>query len=740
MKSIIYNILLLWIVVLVSTITIQAQGKLERANRYQKSLDYQNAIKAYEKVLKKAVVPDALFKLPECYRKIGNYKKAGYWYAQAVMHPEATPEMHLYLGICQLAQENVVDARASFNQFIALAPGDLRGKQLLAACDDSIRTLLQGSGALYVVRNIEEINTRYDEFSVAHHRKGLVYCAERDTAGGAARYTSGWTGRSFTDVYYIDARLVDEEKMEFKYGKQRPFDKIVKTKFHDGPVCFSPDGTIMYFTKNFYNKGKYNPDMSGILQTAIMKVKVTNTGWEKKAELVDFANSEYSVCHPAVTPQGDKMYFASDMPGGFGRMDIYVSYYEGGRWSQPINVGPEINTEGDELFPWVSPTGVLYFSSDGHTGLGGHDIYFTKATRGKWSPLENIGAPINSNYDDFGYSTDSSAVFGYFSSNREGGKGFTDIYSFTKLAVNAELLVFDKLTGKGIENVTLNSDCFPRSTFETNIEGRADLQLPLDRSCTFTLSSPDFPDTTVVVSTENFKIGDRLFFDVPILLRQIDMKVSGRLVDEASGTPLSNAKVEVLSNCGSAPQTTTTDADGNYSIKVKGDCQYVVKVVKEGYFTTTTNFNTNGIRKDTTIEGNIAMPEFYTIEDLDTSSLYQINAVYYDYDQDRINLDRSPDLQRLVDLMLNNEDLAVEIRSHTDSRGDAFYNQDLSMRRAQAITNFMIDNGISEARVSYKGFGETKLLNNCDDFTPCSEDQHRMNRRTEFRVVRIKKN
>ena len=227
---------------------------------------------------------------------------------------------------------------------------------------------------------------------------------------------------------------------------------------------------------------------------------------------------------------------------------------------------------------------------------------------------------------------------------------------------------------------------------------------------------------------------------MPILLRQIDMKVSGRLVDEASGTPLSNAKVEVLSNCGSAPQTTTTDADGNYSIKVKGDCQYVVKVVKEGYFTTTTNFNTNGIRKDTTIEANIAMPEFYTIEDLDTSSLYQINAVYYDYDQDRINLDRSPDLQRLVDLMLNNEDLAVEIRSHTDSRGDAFYNQDLSMRRAQAITNFMIDNGISEARVSYKGFGETKLLNNCDDFTPCSEDQHRMNRRTEFRVVRIKKN
>lgn len=738
MKSICCHFLL-WITLLSFSHVVVGQqtGRMSRANKYFRELNYQNAIKLYEKVLSKEVVPEALFNLPECYRKIGDYRKAEVWYAQAVMHPESTPEMHFYYGLSLLSNGNPKAAQASFEKFMELAPGDMRGPQLMMACKDSVRNLLMNSGALYLVRNVKEINTRFDEFSVTKHRKGLVYCAERDTAGGIGLFTSAWTNRPFTDVYYVDNRLVDEEIMKFKYGRPREFDKIVNTKLHDGPVCFSPDGTTMYFTRNFYNKGKMTRDGNGLVQTQIMSVKMTNTGWEKKAKKIDFARKDYSVAHPALTANGDKMYFASDMPGGFGRMDIYVSYYEGGRWSEPINLGPEINTEGDEVFPWVHPDGTLYFSSDGHTGLGGYDIYSSKAKKGRWSPLENIGSPINSSYDDFGYSIDSSGVFGYFSSNRDSSIGGTDIYSFAKLAVQTDLLVFDKVTGKGIEGVTLSSDCFPRKDFETNLEGMSYLSLPLNRNCEFTVSSSVFGDTTISISTEGYAMGAKLFIQVPIEMKQLDVSVSGTLTNKDSGEPLANATIEVLSSCDIEPQTTTTDENGNYEIEVNPNCQYVVKVIKEGYFTTTTNFNTMGVNSDTAFSANIALPESFNTAMLDTSSVYQIETIYYDYDQDRINLARSTGLQQLLGLMLEQEDLAVEIRAHTDSRGDAAYNQALSARRAKGVADYLIENGISEDRLSYVGLGEAQLLNGCDDFADCTEQEHQVNRRTDFRVIRM---
>ncbi|WCL80331.1 OmpA family protein [Saprospira sp. CCB-QB6] len=759
MKSILSRLCLAFFCLALAATSLEAQSaKLTKANKFYQQLNFRKAIELYENILAKKTEPEALFNLPDCYRRIGDYQKAERWYAKAVLHPEANAELYFYLGLSQLSNNRPQEARVSFEKFRELAPGDLRGPQLIEACNDSLRTLLNNSGALYIVRNVREINTKYDEFGLNTHRKGIVYCAERDTGAAPIFFQSAWTGRPFVDVYYCDRRLVDEETKAYKYGKSRPFDKIVDTRYHDGPVTFSPDGTTMYFTRNYYDKGKVERDGTGIVRTQIMSTKMTNTGWEKKGRRVDFARTSYSVAHPTLNAEGDKMYFASDMPGGFGRMDLYVSYLEGSGWSEPINLGPEINTEGDEVFPWLAADGTLYFASDGHTGLGGLDVYSSKAYKGRWRPLENLGSPINSRFDDFAYmQDDSSGISGYFSSNRDSAVGATDIFFFTKLAVNTELLVFDKVTGKGVDEVSLTSDCFPRKEYLTDINGRVQLQLPLNRGCTFEVFSPAFGDTSVTISTEGYAMGARLFIQVPIVAKKLEIKVEGQVLNDKTGEPLANAAVELMSNCQKASIKGNTDAEGNYSLKALANCQYVIKASKEGYFTSTNKFNTLHVDEDTTFNANVALPELFKLDDpnnpngeggsfgggnpngFEGEQVYQIDAIYYDYDQDRINLERSTGLQQLLDIMVNNPELVVEIRSHTDSRGDANYNLELSSRRAKAVADYLIAKGISEARLSYLGLGESQLLNGCDDFSSCNEAQHGENRRTEFRVIRQNK-
>lgn len=718
------------------------QGKLAQANNLFRRLNYQEAIQLYHEVLKKSQEPEALFNLAECYRKVGDPKNAETWYSQAILHPEATPDMYFYLGQALLANDKLAAAKAQFEKFMELAPDQRRGKNLRAACNDTIRQDLMNAGSLYTIKNLEDVNSRFDDFGVSLFRKGLVFCSERDTAGVANR-RSAWTGRSFVGVYFSERRMIDEDKLEYKYGKPEEFSKRLNTRLHDGPVVFTNSFQDAYVTRNSLKGQKgYEKGTNGIVTLGIYKSSYSGDDWGALQPL-SFNNPNYTVAHATLNSDGDKMYFASDMEGGFGGMDLYVSYLEGGsKWSEPINLGPGINTEGDELFPFVSSAGTLYFASDGHTGLGGFDIYYSKSKRGKWDPIQNVGFPINSNYDDFAYVADSAGTVGYFSSNRDGGKGLTDIYSFTRLTLEAEILVFDKATGTGVEGVTLTTECFPKKTFVTNVDGKVYVELPLNRACNFLVESPEYGNSTVNISTENYQVRSTLFFDVPLEVSEVKFDANGTVRDK-KGNPVSGAEVTLLSSCGNKTQTTKTTSSGDYHFDLEANCCYMVRVTQPGYFTSVDTFCTKGKTKSKTFESNVTMPKFWEqnmISNLDTSSIYVIDNIYYATGAYQVDVKRSPGLQDLLNLLNANTDVAVEIRSHTDSRGTDDANFTLSTKRAKSVADYLIDNGIAEDRVAYKGLGESQLINSCTDGVPCTDAEHQENRRTEFRVFQLNRN
>ncbi|MCH2045725.1 MAG: OmpA family protein, partial [Saprospiraceae bacterium] len=485
-------------------------------------------------------------------------------------------------------------------------------------------------------------------------------------------------------------------------------------------------------------------DANGISRLKIYSGARSGDKWTNIQEL-PFNSDEYSCAHPTTTSDGDKMYFASDMEGGFGGMDIYVSYLEGGnKWSAPINLGPEINTEGDETFPFLANDGTLYFASDGHTGLGGYDVYFSNVERGIWDPVTNIGYPMNTRFDDFGITLDSAGVRGFIASNREGGKGLADIYSFTRRAVETEILVFDKLSGEGIEGIELVSECFPREVFITNVDGKINIDLPLDYSCTFKINSDQYGEKTVDVSTQGFQMRTTLFFEIPLEISELAFDVNGSVRDK-KGNPMEGADVILLSSCGGASQTAKTDATGDYKFQIAPSCCYMVRVTAPGFFTSIDTFCTKGVTKPQTFESTVTMSKFWEENMLtnlpdDTSSIYVIDNIYYRLGAVQPIMGSSSGVEDLLTLLRNNPEVGVEVRSHTDSRGTTSDNFNLSTKRAEWIAEYLIENGIPEDHVSYKGFGESQLINGCSDGVSCSEREHKLNRRTEFRVIRMESN
>lgn len=724
----------------VASLAWAQNAKLNKANKYFRELNYQGAIELYEQILKKEMKPQALFNLAECYRKIGDTRQAERLYSQSITHPEALPEMYVHLGQALLSNRRPADARRQFEKFLSMQPSDTRAKNLLRACNDTVRLELENAGLLYQVKAIEEINTTNDDFGAAFYKKGIVFASEKDT-GGVALRRSAWTGRPFLDLFYTNVRLIDEDKLEFKFSRPEEFGRELQTKWHDASVCFNEDHTQILLTRNYIDRRKVSYSSKGVVNTKIIQAKRVGEEWQK-IENAAFSNPEFSVMHPALTPDGYKLYFSSDMDGGFGGMDLYVAYNENGNWSAPINLGPGINTEGDEVFPYVSKDGLLYFASDGHTGMGGLDIYYSRATRGVWSPVANMGAPINSNKDDFGFVIDATKKYGFVSSNRDGGKGLTDIYLFKRLSVDATLLVFDKATGKGLENVDVTCDCFPRKTFKTNVDGMLYMELPMNKTCHFTMAS-EAANKEMSVSTQGYAVGSDIFEQVPMDLGAgLKFVVDGKALDKDENTPLSSVLLTLLNSCTSASQTVIADENGKFIFNLEPNCCYVVRAAKEGYFTATTNFCTKGLYKSDTLEATIEMPRLLTINGntitLDTNSVFIADNIYHEYDKADINVAASTGLESLLTLMQNNPDIAIEIRSHTDSRGSGAYNFNLSTRRAKAIADYLISKGIAETRLAYKGMGESELVNGCGDSVPCSEEEHQQNRRTEFRIMRFK--
>ncbi len=803
-------------------------GKLKQANKMMKNLNYIEAIELYNQILEKNDVAEAKIKIAEAYRKIGDSGNGEFWYGQVVRLAEAEPIAKLYYG--QMLQRNgkCELAREWYNQYIEATPEDLRGQYLARACDYEQELMTKGAG-IYEVKHLD-FNSEVDDFGPNYYQDGILFASDRDK-GTFVKREHGWTGNPFLELYYTEAKETKKGEDgvcgEFVYARPEKFNKKLNSKYHEAVVTFSSGADELFFTRNNLQGGKTGKDDEGYVRLKVYTAKSLGDGKWGDLESLPFNSDEYSVAHPALSPDGQTLFFASDMPGGFGDMDIYYSKKESGRWGPPTNLGPSINTEGREVFPFMDKNNRLYFSSDGLIGLGGLDVFYTsERTEGEWEMPENPGYPLNSISDDLAVVFDDNGTCGYFSSNRSGGVGGDDIYSFKKVAVPVEIYVYDEETQEPIAGATVVEDCTGRELL-TGEDGTVVIEMKINSCCNFAASMETYSDNTLEGCAEGFGSDSRV--EIP-LAPAVKYNLEGIVFDEGTGLPLGGATVALTNDCsGEDVPDIITDESGRFQFDLDKNCCYTVKGSKQRYLADTKDgFCTTGdeaedfavklfltptvygpdtdsdIRPEeppvTTITPEPQYDEFgneipadevvydppstnsdvvykssddalfYKADDGTLADgyiggkLYQkgiliedptgappkaptvgdpkpgdyiafLLHIYYDFDQASIRPDAEPELDKLYTRLIDNPEIIVEIGSHTDARGSKSYNKRLSQRRANAVVKWLVAKGISRERLVPVGYGETMTVNGCKDFIPCSERDHQLNRRTEFRVV-----
>lgn len=448
------------------------QSKVNSGDKKYDNYAYVDAIKTYEKVAVKGYKSEDMFKkLGNSYYFNSDFENAAKWYGELfAMNTTLEPEYYYRYAQSLKTTGDIEKANKLLDEFNAKSKNDSRGK--LYKNDLNYLDQIKANSGRYKIENLA-VNSKYSDFGSFVHDNKLYFASARDT-GNFSQRKHNWTGEYFTNIYNADLNSENENA-----PKAKKFKSAINTKFHEASPVFTKDGKTVYFTRNNYINGKKGKDANKITLIKIYKADLGSDGkWINIAEL-PFNSNNYSVAHPALSPDEKTLYFASDMPGSLGQSDLYkISINSDGSFGTPENLGNSINTEGKETFPFVTNENEIYFSSDGYPGLGGLDVFATSIDKdGKIDNIQNIGSDVNSPKDDFAYIIDTDTRRGYFSSNKNGGQGSDDIYKFLetkRLKCIQELngVITDEATGAILPNtkVTLfdNQMGLKNSTFSDN--------------------------------------------------------------------------------------------------------------------------------------------------------------------------------------------------------------------------------------------------------------------------------
>lgn len=443
-----HNLKLILVVLLFLHVSAEAQERLiEKGNEKFEAYSFSPAIDIYKKVIEKGYVSaDLLRKLGNSYYYNADYKDAANTYKRLVADYPNEVKAEDYFKYAQtLKTLGDYDTSSSImSKFIDITQGD--GRAMAFGGDRDFMAEIKDNSGRYKLAPFE-FNSPYSDFAPSFYKAGLIFSSDRDT-GNFARYRHTWNAKDFLDLYEVN---VDSSSL----NKVRKLDETVNTRLHESTSTVTKDGQTLYFTRNNFIEGKYIKDDKGIIRLKIFRAQLLEDSTWGEVEELPFNSDAYSVANPALSPDEKTLYFASDMPGTLGESDLFmVKINQDRTFGPPQNLGPNINTEARETFPFITSSEILYFSSDGHPGLGGLDVFATKILRKDFTgKVLNVGEPVNSKTDDFTFIFDEQLRIGYVASNREDGLGADDIYSF----VESRPLVFDciqKVTGTVRDKIT----------------------------------------------------------------------------------------------------------------------------------------------------------------------------------------------------------------------------------------------------------------------------------------------
>ncbi|WP_462251668.1 OmpA family protein [Ekhidna sp.] len=640
--------------------------ELATADRKFEHFHFMAAAVHYKRALEIRMSPKIQLKLADTYRLMNKPVDSEFWFQQAInsrVHMSDDDMIHY----AQMLKANGKYAEA-MKIFEKLA----HKEEWIAKKAEALKRTEE----LYANQHAYDVewatfNSSHKDFSPIYRNGEIVFVSGRSNSGKKHM----WDHSNFLELFTVEEDIVTE------------FHSNINTSYHEGPSTFFDDGNKMYFSRNNFLKNKMGLSKDGVNKLKIYYSESKNgKDWSQPVEFIH-NDDEYSTAHPSITEDGRTLYFASDMPGGYGGVDIYKAEYRDGRWSSPVNLGPNVNTPRDEMFPYIRNNGVLYFSSTGHYGLGGLDIY--KYTIGENKEAENMGYPVNTNGDDFGISFYKDTNKAYFSSNRAGGMGEDDIYSVFvyDYAINVKLI--DAITGEHIQtdgridvlktmrtHLNDNGISVPQTSYSFGVESGT--------SFFVTGSAEGYYQGNLIIQIEDDLVGDveQREYEIPLTRLEGGMETEVLVVinNDSPSQLFYKEDVDFIAYDGSLDQLKSY-------LKQVG-----VEIIKETYLTN----------------------------------------ILYDFDKYEIRSDASRSLDRIANYLRKDPELNIILEAHTDVRGSNQYNKLLAKRRVEAARDYLLKSGIASERIFMGSHGEEKTLNDCTE--GCDESQHQQNRRTEIRI------
>jgi outer membrane protein OmpA-like peptidoglycan-associated protein/tetratricopeptide (TPR) repeat protein len=557
----------------------------------------------------------------------------------------------------------------------------------------------------YTIANYRQIK-KGEEFCAVPYKGAVVLVSNRRNTGFVNRNYS-WTGQYFTDLIAIgDTVDISTDKL---------WKEVKRTNPHDGPISFSKDNKTAILTVN-----QKEIDQVGGIKFSRLELKIyreKNGEWSE--EVFPYNNKTYSVGHGVLDQQGN-LYFASDKPGGFGGVDIYKSTYTNGSWSEPVNLGSKVNTWRDEVFPFVSNNGTLYFSSNGWPGNGGLDVFYQENDK---SNPKHIGNPINTNADDFGIYVDETTGRGFLSSNRNVYKD--EIYTISKPIYKIEAeITLTTCDNKPLDKKQIlvkNSKTGIEDAMTTDAKGKISIKPSINSSYVFSFAGDEQLDA--VKSEKTFDKEGKFPISLSAKYKAKSLKL--KVVDQ-DGKNIIGAQLTYYSKGASGKKILTADAP---IIISQAEIAEVDSIV--GYMINYSDCKfimpkNESCSSDPTVSMNFIKKQ--------GSEFIKLENIYYDFDLWNIRPEGKIELDKLVKYMKEHPELPVELGSHTDCRGSDYYNEWLAERRSESCVKYIKTMGIPSNKIIAKGYGEKQLFNKCDDGIKCSESEHQENRRTELKI------
>ncbi len=594
---------------------------------------YAVAAEQFDKSYDKKKSEEAVDGLINSYLAISNYEQAEKWLKKAIEVENADPAHTLKLAQVLVMNGKCEEGEAMYAKYKEMNPVAKEEGRKIGSCD--VPVPYNPDSTVY---NVEpaSVNTRQSNFGATYYKNGIVFTSQRPTEGHKVEEK---TNMPYMNLYFSEL----DENGELKLPKQLA---DVNTKFHQGPATFGMDGNLMIYAASRVKESGVLDNTGDANYITLMQAENVNGAWTNIRQVFE-GSPTYSMSHPYLADNGTTLYFSSDMPGGKGGTDIYMSSFKDGKWSSPVNV-EEVNTIGSDEFPSLWANGSekrLYFSSNGIEGaLGGMDIYYMVMKGGMFDGPYHMTAPINSSRDDFNLILTKDRRSGYLSSNRYDGKGIDYLYKVD--IVDPEFIV----------------------------------------QCT--------------------------------------------VIDEITEEPLKNATVTVLNKSTSATETFKTDGKGMFSFAADMETAYQMNASATEYVNTEASVTTVGRKLSATINKTVPM------QSLVAQKISSWENIYYDYNRSTIRKKSKETMNTIIDIMKEYPEIRIELNGYADVRGDFMYNIELSQKRADRARDYLIKNGIAADRIVSQGLGETNILNHCKEGVECTNDEHQINRRTEFRAIK----